>query len=52
MESRVPVAANVLDGTLVVICSDGSVWRQAKDAKSWEELAPIPGSKTDAEDRN
>lgn len=52
MEPRTPVTARVVDGRLVVLCDDGSVWRYDDAANRWQELAPIPGSIADAEDRN
>jgi hypothetical protein len=39
-----PIGVAVRDEGLVVVCENGSVWRQASNVLGWLELRPIPGS--------
>ena len=52
LNGRRPIAAVVYSGQLVVVCDDGSMWRFPAPGGSWVEMAPIPGSRSDAEDQN
>lgn len=49
MPDTTPVSASVIssgDGlTLVVICSDGTVWRLMNDA--WQQGPPVPNTRAD-----
>ncbi len=51
LEVRQPVALMQYKNSLYAVCNDGSFWRfrrQAiKDAGSWEECSPIPGTLAD-----
>jgi hypothetical protein len=48
---RSPVGVAVQDLALIVICSDGSVWRRGFNDEAWEEQRPIPGSERDRQSR-
>jgi hypothetical protein len=49
MPDSTPVSVSVISigevRTLVVICSDGSVWRLVDDA--WQQGPPVPGTRAD-----
>lgn len=45
---RVPVGITSDDeGTIVVVCDDGSGWLRAPAQDMWQSVAPIPGTEAD-----
>lgn len=48
---RSPVGVTAFDEALVVVCSDGSVWRRGLNDQAWEEQPPIPGSERDRQSK-